>query len=108
MRSERLCDCRVVILFGVINPIGLRAGVLDDAVNTRHQFRGKSHLPGHSGHCADSSAPRASMLPTFHAWATSRDLVIVRLGITREEGAWDHARDLAPIVRAFPPRLPGT
>ena len=37
----------------------------------------------------------------------SRDLVIVRLGITREEGAWDHARDLAPIVRAFPPRLPG-
>ena len=38
----------------------------------------------------------------------SRDLVIVRLGITREEGAWDHARDLAPIVRAFPPRLPGT
>jgi CubicO group peptidase (beta-lactamase class C family) len=38
----------------------------------------------------------------------SRDLVIVRLGITREEGAWDHARDLAPIVRAFPPRLPGS
>jgi hypothetical protein len=34
MRSERLCDCRVVILFGVIDPIGLRAGVLDDAVNT--------------------------------------------------------------------------
>ena len=32
----------------------------------------------------------------------------LRLGITREEGVWDHARDLAPIVRAFPPRLPGT
>ena len=34
----------------------------------------------------------------------SRDLVIVRLGHTRAEGAWDNARDLAPIVQAFPPR----
>ena len=34
----------------------------------------------------------------------SRDLVIVRLGLTREEGTWDHARDLAPIVQAFPAR----
>jgi CubicO group peptidase (beta-lactamase class C family) len=34
----------------------------------------------------------------------SRDLFIVRLGLTRKGGAWDHARDLAPIVRAFPPR----
>jgi CubicO group peptidase (beta-lactamase class C family) len=34
----------------------------------------------------------------------SRDLVIVRLGLTRAGGAWDHARDLAPIVQAFPPR----
>lgn len=34
----------------------------------------------------------------------SRDLVIVRLGLTREGGTWDHARDLAPIVQAFPPR----
>jgi hypothetical protein len=33
----------------------------------------------------------------------SRDLVIVRLGLTRESGTWDHARDLAPIVQAFPP-----
>jgi CubicO group peptidase (beta-lactamase class C family) len=32
----------------------------------------------------------------------SRDLVIVRLGRTMEGGAWDHARDLAPIVAAFP------
>jgi CubicO group peptidase (beta-lactamase class C family) len=32
----------------------------------------------------------------------SRDLVIVRLGLARTEGAWDHARDLAPIVAAFP------
>jgi hypothetical protein len=31
----------------------------------------------------------------------SRDLVIVRLGLTRE-GDWDHERDLAPIVHAFP------
>lgn len=34
----------------------------------------------------------------------SRDLVIVRLGLTREGGVWDHARDLAPTVQAFPPR----
>jgi CubicO group peptidase (beta-lactamase class C family) len=33
----------------------------------------------------------------------SRDLVIVRLGLTREDGDWDSARDLAPIVSAFPP-----
>jgi CubicO group peptidase (beta-lactamase class C family) len=34
----------------------------------------------------------------------SRDLVIVRLGLTREGGNWNHARDLAPIASAFPPR----
>jgi CubicO group peptidase (beta-lactamase class C family) len=33
----------------------------------------------------------------------SRELLIVRLGRTPEGGAWDHARDLAPIVAAFPP-----
>lgn len=33
----------------------------------------------------------------------ARDLVIVRLGLTRDGGTWDHARDLAPIVQAFPP-----
>ena len=31
----------------------------------------------------------------------SRDLVIVRLGLSRSEGAWDHARDLAAILNAF-------
>jgi CubicO group peptidase (beta-lactamase class C family) len=34
----------------------------------------------------------------------SRELVIVRLGRTMEGGKWDHARDLAPIVAAFPTR----
>lgn len=34
----------------------------------------------------------------------SRHLVIVRLGLTQKGGAWDHARDLAPIVAAFPAR----
>ena len=34
----------------------------------------------------------------------SRDLVIVRLGLTREGGDWDTARDLAPLVNAFPVR----
>jgi CubicO group peptidase (beta-lactamase class C family) len=36
----------------------------------------------------------------------SRDLVIVRLGLTQAGGDWDHARDLAPIVVAFPPVVP--
>jgi CubicO group peptidase (beta-lactamase class C family) len=36
----------------------------------------------------------------------SRDLVIVRLGLTREGGDWDNARDLAPILDAFPVRAP--
>jgi len=30
----------------------------------------------------------------------------VRLGLTQKGGAWDNARDLAPIVEAFPPRVP--
>ena len=34
----------------------------------------------------------------------SRDLVIVRLGLTQAGGDWDHARDLAPIVAAAPPQ----
>jgi CubicO group peptidase (beta-lactamase class C family) len=34
----------------------------------------------------------------------SRDLVIVRLGLTRPADAWDPASVLAPIVNAFPPR----
>ncbi len=34
----------------------------------------------------------------------SRDLVIVRLGLTRDAKAWDHAKELAPIVLAFAPR----
>jgi CubicO group peptidase (beta-lactamase class C family) len=33
----------------------------------------------------------------------SRNLVVVRLGITHKGGNWDHARDLAPIVQAFAP-----
>jgi CubicO group peptidase (beta-lactamase class C family) len=36
----------------------------------------------------------------------SRDLVIVRIGLTRDGGGWNHARDLAPIVAAFPFRSP--
>jgi hypothetical protein len=34
----------------------------------------------------------------------NHDLVIVRLGLRREGGVWDQARDLAPAVQAFPPR----
>lgn len=34
----------------------------------------------------------------------SLDLVIVRLGFSPEKGAWDHARDLAPFLKAFSKR----
>jgi CubicO group peptidase (beta-lactamase class C family) len=37
----------------------------------------------------------------------SRDLIIVRLGLTRKGGDWDHARDLAQIVRAFSAKTTG-
>jgi CubicO group peptidase (beta-lactamase class C family) len=36
----------------------------------------------------------------------SRDLVIVRLGLTQDQEAWDNARDLAPIVSAFAASAP--
>ncbi|MEZ5874313.1 MAG: serine hydrolase [Hyphomicrobiales bacterium] len=36
------------------------------------------------------------------AMVPSRDLVIVRLGLTPEDGDWDNARDLAPLLNAFP------
>ena len=32
----------------------------------------------------------------------SRDLVIVRLGLTPKGGDWHTGRDLAPLVNAFP------
>ena len=38
------------------------------------------------------------------AMVPSRDLVIVRLGLTRPGGDWDNARELAPLVDAFPER----
>ena len=34
--------------------------------------------------------------------APSRDLVIVRLALTRADADWDSARELAPLVNAFP------
>lgn len=36
----------------------------------------------------------------------SRDLVVVRLGLTPKGGDWEPARDLAPLVNAFPVRTP--
>ena len=38
------------------------------------------------------------------AMVPSRDLVIVRLGLTRPGGDWDNARELGPLVDAFPER----
>jgi CubicO group peptidase (beta-lactamase class C family) len=36
------------------------------------------------------------------AMVPSRDLVVVRLGLTPDGGDWDNARNLAPLVNAFP------
>jgi hypothetical protein len=36
------------------------------------------------------------------AMIPSRDLIVVRLGLTRCKNAWDHSSALAPIVAAFP------
>lgn len=38
------------------------------------------------------------------AMVPSRELVIVRLGLTQRGGDWEPARDLAPLVNAFPLR----
>ena len=38
------------------------------------------------------------------AMVPSRNLVVVRLGLTPDGGDWDPARDLAPLVGAFPVR----
>ena len=40
------------------------------------------------------------------AMVPSRDLVIVRLGLTQAGGDWEPARDLAPLVNAFPAQAP--
>ncbi|MGK2923017.1 MAG: serine hydrolase domain-containing protein [Methyloceanibacter sp.] len=40
------------------------------------------------------------------AMVPSRDLVVVRLGLTPKGGDWEPARDLAPLVNAFPARAP--
>jgi len=36
------------------------------------------------------------------AMVPSRALVVVRLGLTKRGGDWDPARNLAPLVNAFP------
>ncbi|ODR99863.1 hypothetical protein AUC68_01635 [Methyloceanibacter methanicus] len=36
------------------------------------------------------------------AMVPSKDLVVVRLGQTLSGGDWDTARDLSPLVNAFP------
>jgi CubicO group peptidase (beta-lactamase class C family) len=40
------------------------------------------------------------------AMVPSRDLVGVRLGLSRKGSDWESARDLAPLVNAFPARAP--
>jgi hypothetical protein len=41
------------------------------------------------------------------AMIPSKDLVVVRLGLTPSGGDWDTARELSPLVNAFPDKTPG-
>jgi CubicO group peptidase (beta-lactamase class C family) len=58
---------------------------------------GEPPMPDDGFYMVGYQGQAVAMLP-------SRDLVIVRLGLTPDSGDWDTARDLAPLVKAFPAR----
>lgn len=69
---------------------------LDEAADSNSPDLGEPPLPGDAFYMLGHDGQIVAMVP-------SRDLVIVRLGLTRDN-AWDPALDLAPIVQVFPPR----
>src|SRR5262249_21232177 len=69
---------------------------LDEAADSNSPDLGEPPLPGDAFYMLGHDGQIVAMVP-------SRDLVIVRLGLTRDN-AWDPAFDLAPIVQVFPPR----
>lgn len=59
-------------------------------------FRGRGGpLPADAFHMIGHEGQFVSVIP-------SRDLVVVRLGLTRKEGAWDHEAFLSSILEALP------
>ena len=84
----------------------LRATV--PAPNDRYGAHIWLNLP-HSADFGEPPMPRDAFYMQGHdqqvvAIVPSRDLVIVRLGLTRPGGDWDNARELGPLVDAFPER----
>jgi hypothetical protein len=59
--------------------------------------RGEPPMPADGYYLLGYQGQAVAILP-------SRDLVIVRLGLTPDGGDWDTARNLAPLVYAFPAR----
>ncbi|HUU66900.1 MAG TPA: serine hydrolase [Methyloceanibacter sp.] len=57
--------------------------------------RGEPPMPADGYYLLGYQGQAVAILP-------SRDLVVVRLGLTPEGGDWDTARNLAPLVSAFP------
>ena len=59
---------------------------------------GTAALPADSFHLSGYDAQLVSVVP-------SRDLVVVRLGLSRLPHTWDHAEFLARVLKAFPTHL---
>jgi CubicO group peptidase (beta-lactamase class C family) len=70
---------------------------LDQGATSNSQDLGEPPLPEDAYYMEGHDGQTVTIVP-------SRDLVIVRLGLSRYEDAWDPASVLAPIVQAFPPR----
>jgi CubicO group peptidase (beta-lactamase class C family) len=70
---------------------------LDQGATSNSQDLGEPPLPEDAYYMEGHDGQTVTIVP-------SRDLVIVRLGLSRYDDAWDPASVLAPIVRAFPPR----
>jgi CubicO group peptidase (beta-lactamase class C family) len=69
---------------------------LDEAADSDSLDLGEPPLPDDTYYMLGHDGQIVAIVP-------SRDLVIVRLGLSRDS-AWHPAPDLAPIVQAFPPR----
>jgi len=68
---------------------------------TKSQGLGEPPMPEDAFYMLGHNGQVVAMIP-------SKDLVVVRLGQTMSGGDWDTARDLAPLVNAFPTAAAGS